>query len=422
MMRAILISTHDSGGAGIFALRFHKFLIQNKHDSKLLVLYKGSKEENVIQYKLSSAERIRYKIRSIFNQNIKKSTKSKYRVFDLNMRKGFLNTQNFLKHTFPNPDCIIIFWRSRFINYSEIYNLKKRTNAKIVFFPLDMELLTGGCHYPWDCKGFLLKKCEGCPASITKKTERIISKNYNYKEYYLELIKPIVIACTAELKNYIDKSTLFSKSETISSVIGIDPLVYKPRNNEKLRDRYKIPNDKIVLLFGASDLEDERKGFNLLLKALISVKKSQPETLKKFVLLIVGKSDKNEFNSMPMDFRKLEFIKNDKDWAEIYNLADFYLSISQEDVGPMMINESLMSGTPVISFNIGVAQDLIQEDRNGFLIGPPSVTGLIELLMKLSSYDKKYIQKMKNNARNFAIKHLNQDINFKQILNFVNQS
>ena len=40
--------------------------------------------------------------------------------------------------------------------------------------------------------------------------------------------------------------------------------------------------------------------------------------------------------------------------------------LSIEDSGPMMINESIMCGTPVVCFDMGVARDLVHTGRTGY--------------------------------------------------------
>ena len=53
--------------------------------------------------------------------------------------------------------------------------------------------------------------------------------------------------------------------------------------------------------------------------------------------------------------------------AQAYAAADLYVSPSVEDSGPMMINEAVMSGTPVIAFDVGVAIDLIEPGATGVI-------------------------------------------------------
>ena len=49
-----------------------------------------------------------------------------------------------------------------------------------------------------------------------------------------------------------------------------------------------------------------------------------------------------------------------------YAKADYFVCTSVYDGGPMMTAESLMSFTPVITTDVGLARSLIKEGKNGF--------------------------------------------------------
>ena len=55
-------------------------------------------------------------------------------------------------------------------------------------------------------------------------------------------------------------------------------------------------------------------------------------------------------------------------FAATYAAADIFICSSVEDSGPMMINESMMSGTPVAAFEMGVAIDLVVNGTTGFRV------------------------------------------------------
>jgi glycosyltransferase involved in cell wall biosynthesis len=52
---------------------------------------------------------------------------------------------------------------------------------------------------------------------------------------------------------------------------------------------------------------------------------------------------------------------------QAYAAADVFACPSVEDSGPMMINEAMMSGTPVVAFRMGVAEDLIEDSAGGII-------------------------------------------------------
>ena len=55
------------------------------------------------------------------------------------------------KIDYKNTDFIFIHWLGGFINSYDIKRLYDATGAKIIFSMMDLESITGGCHYPWTC-------------------------------------------------------------------------------------------------------------------------------------------------------------------------------------------------------------------------------------------------------------------------------
>ena len=72
-----------------------------------------------------------------------------------------------------------------------------------------------------------------------------------------------------------------------------------------------------------------------------------------------------------------------------------FISSSIEDSGPVMINESIMCGTPVISFQMGVAENLIIDDETGYIVKLKNIRDLANSIEKVINLDDKKFYKMK---------------------------
>ena len=84
-------------------------------------------------------------------------------------------------------------------------------------------------------------------------------------------------------------------------------------------------------------------------------------------------------------------------------MADVFISPSLDDAGSMTVDESLMSGTPVVAIETAVAVDLVQESKTGYLATPGDAQGLasgIERILGLS--DAEYLQ-MRGQCRKLAL-------------------
>jgi glycosyltransferase involved in cell wall biosynthesis len=63
--------------------------------------------------------------------------------------------------------------------------------------------------------------------------------------------------------------------------------------------------------------------------------------------------------------------------AKAYRCLDLYLVSSREEGGPMALMESMASGVPLVSTRVGMAPDIIDHGRNGYLVEVGDVDGMV---------------------------------------------
>jgi len=154
-----------------------------------------------------------------------------------------------------------------------------------------------------------------------------------------------------------------------------------------------------VVLVGSQDFKDERKGIKFLMELFEILDSKLTEAQRKeLIFLIAGK----KINiALPIRNLYLGELSIEK-LVQAYGIADVFLCPSVEDNGPMMINEALMCGTPVVSFKVGIGEDLVSE-KTGYLsknFDSEDLThGLIKVLFESD------LQKMSSYCRHFALSH-----------------
>ncbi|MNN41106.1 putative poly(glycerol-phosphate) alpha-glucosyltransferase [compost metagenome] len=67
-------------------------------------------------------------------------------------------------------------------------------------------------------------------------------------------------------------------------------------------------------------------------------------------------------------FVKFDYCNGDAELAALYLKTNLFVSTSIEDAGPMMVAEALMCGVPVVTFDVGIAPEIIREGGNGFVV------------------------------------------------------
>lgn len=375
------ISNPDiNNAAGIVPYTFHKDFLK-KYNSFLFVNYTDEKSKNLFSYysKYSAIKKIKEYFDKIKRRIVRPKTKRDYYFFELDKTKKSLNLNRILKEC-PNPDLIIVYFLNTFVSISDLKELQLKTNASIFLFLMDMENLTGGCHYSWDCDGYT-KECNNCPAFLDLKDQYLASNNLHH---YVDMVKDMnitILAPSEQLYNQSEHSTIFKSKPIEKLLIGIDHNIYHKKNKIDLRIKHHIPTEKFVILFGAVMTDEKRKGSKYLFEALEFLKSMID--INDIVVLQIGSNNTKEKILTEYNFITKEFISSSQVLAEIYNVADVFVVPSIQDSGPMMINQSISCGTPVVAFKIGVTTDLIINGETGYIADVYDSFGLAEGITKL---------------------------------------
>lgn len=269
------------------------------------------------------------------------------------------------------PDAIIFTWCDFFISPKTFYELYQLTGAKMVIIMVDAHLLGGGCHYPCDCRQYETG-CKECPLLKLKFPAR---KLFEEKKKYLGQVPLTIIGTPYDIQRTSNVSFL-SHSERIKQIsIPSIPFVL---SKKEARNVLKLPTDDFVVMIGAKNLKDKRKGFDLLMKALSNFSKRMNES-RKMTLLMLGDPEKSNFDFALLSDR-MNIVQpgllDEKGLFMAYYASDLFVSSSIDDSGPMMVNYSIACGTPVLSFPIGVSVELVQHMKTGYIADFMSIQSL----------------------------------------------
>jgi glycosyltransferase involved in cell wall biosynthesis len=107
--------------------------------------------------------------------------------------------------------------------------------------------------------------------------------------------------------------------------------------------------------------------------------------VKIFSCLIAGNTD---FGPFQIEQKKLGYL-NEDELIKAYQSAYIFVCPSLEDSGPLMVNQSIMCGTPVVAFNMGSASDLVKTGETGNLAQYADIHDLakgIDYMISLDNY------------------------------------
>jgi glycosyltransferase involved in cell wall biosynthesis len=232
-----------------------------------------------------------------------------------------------------------------------------------------MAPFTGGCHYSWECKGYQ-NNCGKCPGLYSSDPFDLTYENLSYKKKYISKTNIQIIAGSEWQYRQAKNSSLFRDKPVHKILLSIDPSVFRPLDKGEIKLKFGILSVKKVVFFGSVGLSDQRKGMLYLIESLKILKeitkKTNPELEKNILLLIAGERSEGIAGSLPFESLYLGLLNNTFGIASAFQAADIFVCPSIEDSGPMMINQSIMCGTPVVSFEMGVALDLVKNGETGY--------------------------------------------------------
>ena len=355
-----------NGGAGKAASSLYLKLKSLGYASQMITLHPSVINKETTHVKLSFRIKVVRKIlKALFGY--KKSKNLDYNMAGIDETITIINSRIVCNEIKIKPDFIFVYWISGFLNAKNLYELQRKYDATIILHLTDMVSFTGGCHFALSCFNYN-KGCGSCPGIFSTDPLDHSRKVSTFKKKYYDRTKMAVVVGTSNLEKQVMGSYLL-KNKPIYNIkyhLNIDEFIQLDKNN--LRKKYEIANDKKVIFFGATQLNQKRKGFDYLIESLNNLySQLDVKNREKIVLLIAGSNDEYLLNSLPFNYISLGLIKNAQDFLETYQLSDVYLNTSIDDIGPYMLIEAMLSKCLVVSYDVGIATDLIINNETGFL-------------------------------------------------------
>ncbi len=163
------------------------------------------------------------------------------------------------------------------------------------------------------------------------------------------------------------KTTSLLKNFRIEAIPNpIDTAFFSPKDKITYREKWKIDLDQKIILFGAANILHPRKGIAYLVEALKQLKTNYPG-LNDVEIVVFGKNKSFDVSALPYKVHETNMIDSQQEMAELYNLADVYVTPAIEDNLPNTVMEALACGTPVVAFNTGGLPDMVDHLKNGYL-------------------------------------------------------
>lgn len=409
-MNILIISAPDPYKvAGTVAYNLYKGLKDKGHQTKLLVNTYGKYPDQDIQCMQTANDvlikKIKNRSKKFLNKffNVIKKTNKDYSIQDLDETVMYYKTSAVLKKIKFKPDVILYLFPQNLLNTQNLYELNQATGAPIYWYLMDSAALTGGCHYSWDCKRFAIG-CGKCPGLYSEDENDQTAINFRFKNHYLSKTNISVIAATEWQYQLTLESLLFKDKPMGKILLSVDPVVFNHVPKLAAKQKLNIPAGKKVIFFGSAFLNEKRKGMRYLADALKLLKQSGKAEYNDILLLIAGNDFDKIKDEMPFEYKYVGLLANNEELAEAFQASDIYVCPSIEDSGPMMINQAVMCGIPSVTFDMGVAMDLVITGVTGYRARLMDVADLAKGIASILALNEQEYETFSQNSRQLALK------------------
>jgi glycosyltransferase involved in cell wall biosynthesis len=150
--------------------------------------------------------------------------------------------------------------------------------------------------------------------------------------------------------------------------------------------QWEVRDDENILFVGSSE---RRKGLRILLEALVRVVQRRPQAR----LTIVGRVAPETQSLLRSEFEpqglreKLDFagFKRAAEIAKLHREAQIFVLPSENENSPNSLAEAMVSGMPVVAFDVGGVSSMVEQNQTGLLVPARDSDGLANALIDLLS-------------------------------------
>ena len=312
-----------------------------------------------------------------------------FRIFTKNNNKAYcyftyneLDTIKIHKidSLFKDGDIVIFGWIAQMLNSQNIKEIVSSKKIQAYWFAMDMAPITGGCHYFWQCNGYI-HNCHICPADYESYLayKQLKSKKRNISKIKIGLLASSNIGIEKFKKASIQFSSYYNIPYPINTTI------FNFKENKKNKKNKTI-------FFNAQYIEDKRKGFSFLIEIINYLDKIVDNKTTVDFLTVYYNEHKPYFEK----YNHCRLVdcglpaSNDSELASLYNEADIFICTSIEDLSPMMVNEALLCGLPVLAFNNASNKEYIINMKNGFMANEFDTKTLSNTLLEFIKDELKF--------------------------------
>ena len=308
------------------------------------------------------------------------------------------------------PDVIRLgIAHSNYINIFMLLDYIAKKDIPTCLVLNDCWYFTGKCMHFTTNKCYKWKEsCQGCKYypkfslnnkqddfnknSVTKVLPTLFFNNSQYmlkkKKEYLEKIPRLGVVGVSDWLTRTAKESILKSAKIIKRIYNwIDLKEFYPRENrEEIKEKYNLKGKYIIL--GVASVWIESKGLSSWLKLAEEIDEDSR-------VVLVGTLEGQNF---PERFFHINQTRDVQELAEIYSMADVFMTFSMEETFGKASAEALACGTPVICYNSTANPELVGEGC-GKVVPVGDFNSILSALNEIKQKPKSFY---KDNCVNYA--------------------
>jgi glycosyltransferase involved in cell wall biosynthesis len=307
-------------------------------------------------------------------------------------------------------DVLHLHWIAKFIDYPSFFaSLPK--GMPVVWTLHDMAPMTGGCHYTMGCEAFATQ-CRCCPLLGRPGENDLARRGFDTKLAALRGLNLHVVANSRWTERQARRSRLLAEARSFQTIhYGLDTRQFSPRDKRESRRELGLPDDRVVVAFGAESIDNVRKGLRVLMEAL-SMLPGRDRVLGVFfgrgrIPAGEGQSPKAPPHSVASvealpELRSVGYLHDPTQQRTVYSAADVFVIPSLEEAFGQTGIEAMACGTPVVGFDTGGIPDFVRPMQTGLLAKAGDAVDLARQIQWLVDRPQER-KRMGSNARAVAV-------------------
>lgn len=202
----------------------------------------------------------------------------------------------------------------------------------------------------------------------------------------LSLPSDKVIGVSPASVNYLRSKLLISSKKAILINNGVSiPEIHSDESRQKLREKYKIGKDEIVIGSVGRMSSDSHKRFSDLIKAFsLLIQKG----IKAKLVLVGDGPEKANYIKQVNKYRignEVIFAGYQSNVNDFYAFFDIFSLVSAYEAFGLVIAEAMLHKLPIVATNVGGIPFIIDEGKSGYLVsryGVDAIASKLEILSR----------------------------------------